>query len=276
MPVMRRPPDTAGKSAHFLRDGLGSELARFAEVPKNFARESSIDSISAKPKVATTWRNVCPLSRRSVTATLRPDDSRQTEGRMRRSSNVPPLSRFARTAIIIAGCLAMNLGIQAHAAVSQGDHFVFHWQETGGAHTGAVDLTVGAPLPPPPPVFFSIDSFVVTQQGGFCGVCTPMSEDLSGAVFNSTTLGLIGEITGTFDQQSELHSFVLTLTDTVGGQPGTWIFEDSCDDCETDTTRGTYVVVAAPVVPEPTTLMLLGSGLVALVGRAAWRKRGQA
>src|SRR5215471_16299791 len=72
----------------------------------------------------------------------------------------PPtrLSRLARAAIMVAGCLAMSFSVQAHAAVMPGDHFLFHWNETSPdpSLSGEVDLTVGAPIPPPPPPYFSI------------------------------------------------------------------------------------------------------------------------
>ena len=71
------------------------------------------------------------------------------------------------------------------------EQFVYDWTETSGSHvglTGMVDFTLGA-SDTSKPGFFTLASFTVTQSTGFCGICSPLTETLTGALFDSTTGG---------------------------------------------------------------------------------------
>ena len=112
--------------------------------------------------------------------------------------------------------------------------------------------------------FFDLASFTVTQNGGFCGVCSPLSETLSGALVDASTLGVVGSITGTYsNSKGKVHTYDLTTTDLPAG---TWTFGDSGPGGVTQTSKGTYSVVASTTgVDEPGTLLLLIPAGVALL-----------
>lgn len=178
------------------------------------------------------------------------------------------LSRLARGAVTLAGGLAVTLAMQAHAAVMPGDQFVYNWTEITGRFpglTGTVDITIGAPTNTPG--FFSFTVFDITQSGGFCGVCTPLTEDLTKVSFNSATLGVLGEVTGSFlGQGGGFHTFDLLTADLPGG---TWTFTDvHVTGGFTEVSTGTYTTTVKSV-DEPSGLLLLGLG----VGALAWFRR---
>jgi hypothetical protein len=182
------------------------------------------------------------------------------------------LSGLARCAITIAGGLLLAFAMQAHAAIMAGDQFIFNFIVTAGPATGltgSVDVTLGAAQADP---YFAIAGFDVTQAGGFCGVCTPLTEDLSHAQFDSATFGLLGEITGTFigSGGNNTHSFDLVLTDIVNGT-GTFTFTNTklVEPPQVEVDSGTYTPLV-PAVDEPSEMVLLALGLVSL---AASRRR---
>jgi hypothetical protein len=181
------------------------------------------------------------------------------------------LSRSALRAFTTACGLLLALAMQAHAAVMLGDHFVFNWIATGGPDTGAtgsINVTIGAAQANP---FFGIASFDVTV-GGFCGVCSPLTEDLSATQFDSATFGLLGDITGSFlGQGGGTHTFDLLLNDIVGGL-GTFTFSDTrVIDNTIRVNSGTYTPLVASV-DEPSAMFLLALGLAGIV---ASRRRKQ-
>jgi|SRR5690348_177428 len=181
-------------------------------------------------------------------------------------------SRLTRRASAAIAGLVLAFAMQAHATIMPGDHFIFDWTDTAGPGTGltgSIDLTVGAALTAP---FFAIASFDVTQNGSFCSACTPLTEDLSGAQFDSATFGLLGHITGTFigSGGNNTHSFDLALTD-IAGAIGTWQFTDTKEIVPPVVVvdSGTYIPLV-PSVDEPAEMLLLAIGFVAL---AASRRR---
>jgi hypothetical protein len=167
-----------------------------------------------------------------------------------------------RTSIGTAAAgVMMVLAAQASAAPTPGEQFVFDWTETSGSHvglTGTVDFALGAAATTPG--FFTLTSFTVTQSGGFCGICTPLTENLSGELFDSTSGGLQGEVTGSYkNTKGKTHTFDLTTMDLPGG---TWTFDDTGPGGTTTVTMGTYKTTASTSVPEPATVALLGLGLL--------------
>ena len=126
----------------------------------------------------------------------------------------------------VAAALLLMFAIQAQATVMPGDQFTLDWLATVGPNAGAsgtADVTIGNPETAP---FFGIASFDVTAAG-FCGVCTPVTEDLSNAQFDSATFGVLGTITGSFQGQfGGTHAFLLTLGNIQGGG-GTFRFSDT-------------------------------------------------
>jgi hypothetical protein len=154
--------------------------------------------------------------------------------------------------------------MQAHAAVMPGDRFIFNWIATGGPNTGvtgSANVTIGAAEANP---FFGIAGFDVTA-GGFCGVCSPLTEDLSAAQFDSATFGLLGDITGSFlGGGGGLHTFDLILTDIVSGT-GTFAFTDTRVGEGSVTNTGTFTPLVASV-DEPSAMFLFALALAGILG----------
>lgn len=180
-------------------------------------------------------------------------------------------SRLTLRAIAAAAALMLAFAMQAHASVMPGDHFTFDWLATAGPDAGAsgsADVTIGAAQASP---FFGIASFDVTA-GGFCGVCTPLTEDLTGVQFDSATFGVLGTITGSFlGQGGGTHTFNLALGD-VGGGAGTFTFSDTKSaDGSVAVNSGTYTPLVASV-DEPSEMLLFAIGLVGLAATSRRRK----
>jgi len=178
------------------------------------------------------------------------------------SANPCRRSRNA-TAAAITGL--MLLAGPAYGTVTTGEAFVYDWTETSGTNiglTGTVDFTLGPASTKSG--FFDLASFTVTQNGGFCGVCSPLSETLSGALVDASTLGVVGSITGTYsNSKGKVHTYDLTTTDLPAG---TWTFGDTGPGGVTQTSKGTYSVVGTTTgVDEPGTLLLLIPAGVALL-----------
>jgi hypothetical protein len=160
--------------------------------------------------------------------------------------------------------VTMLLAAPTHAADTPGETFVFDWTETSGSNiglTGMVDLTLGPANTKAG--FFDISSFDVTSSGGFCGICTPKTETLSGILFDATTTGLMGNITGSYvNAKGKTHTFTLTTTDLPAGM---WTFDDTGPGGVTTTSMGTYKTSAVTTgVPEPATVALFSLGLLGL------------
>ena len=167
--------------------------------------------------------------------------------------------------IVVAAGLVIGLTGQAQA-VSIGDQFTVTFTETvpTAGLVATADITLGASVGGS---LFSIAN-ISAISGDVCLTCGLTSQNLTGALFNGSTSSLTGQITGTFlGTGGATHAFVLALVD-VGGL--NWAFTDiQRPEGLVETAQGTYSTAAASV-PEPSTVLLLGSALTAL---AAWRRR---
>jgi hypothetical protein len=166
-------------------------------------------------------------------------------------------------------------GAQAFGADTPGETFVFDWTETVGSNvglTGMVNLTLG---PAGTGGLFDVSSFDVTSKGGFCGICTPKSEILTGVSFDSTTNGLVGDITGSYvNGKGRTHTFDLTLVDLP---MATWTFADTGPGGLTTTSMGTYTTkTGVTSVDEPETLLLLIPAIGGLAVSLRRRRRAAA
>lgn len=179
-----------------------------------------------------------------------------------------PMRRRAVVVSATAGLMAL-VGAQAFGADTPGETFLFDWTETSGSNvglTGTVDLTLGPASSKSG--FFDVSTFDVTEAGGFCGICTPKSENLSGLLFDATTGGLVGDVTGSFiNTKGKTHTFNLLIADLPAG---TWTFDNTGPNGST-TSMGSYKTVAAvKSVDEPGTWLLLipaAAGLLLSRGR---------
>jgi hypothetical protein len=180
------------------------------------------------------------------------------------------LSWVARGAIATAGAVLLAFAVQANAgSFEAGDQFDFNWAEvtTNPDLTGTATLIIGASSGTN---LFGISYFSLTQNGGFCGDCTPASLNLSSANFDASTLGVVGEITGTFiDLGDVTENYTLNITDIVSGH-GTWAYQDFISGVLEDSDTGTYtpLVEIAPVpIPAAVCLFLSGLGGLGLLAR---------
>lgn len=184
----------------------------------------------------------------------------------------------ARRSLFVAATagLITLAGGQAFGADTPGETFVFDWTETSGANvglTGMVDLTLG--VASTESGFFNVSSFDVTSTGGFCGICTPKTENLSGILFDATTNGLMGDITGSYlNNKGKTHTFTLVTTDLPSGG---WTFADTGPGGSTTTSMGTYTTKTVTTsVDEPETLLLLIPAIGGLAVSLRRRRRAAA
>jgi len=178
-------------------------------------------------------------------------------------------------AVTLAAGLAMLLAPHAYAAVTPGETFVYAWTEISGNHPGAMgklDFTLG-PASTTMSGWFTLSAFAVSSStGGFCGVCSPETENLSSVLFDPATDGVVGSITGTFlGHGGGTHTFDLVTTNLPDGS---WTFTNKSPG-GTVIDKGTYTTAVAPkaAVDEPATLLLLIPAGVALI--AARRRRSR-
>ncbi len=176
--------------------------------------------------------------------------------------------RLARRAIVAGAGLFFAVCTQAQATPSPGDQFDYKWHFAAipGIY-GTASVIIG---PLDSSTFYTIQSFAITQNVGFCGPCAPATQDASLQFFNAATTGLVGTVSGTYSS-FYAHQFQFTFTDLVGGI-GTWAEEDNGYDSfgvlkTTNNYHGTYTAV-----PEPLTLYLFGAGLFGLLALRRRRK----
>ena len=174
--------------------------------------------------------------------------------------------RPSRAVIALVGLTMLVVG-PAYADFVPGDQFLYNWTEITGSQpglTGKVDFTLGPASTTTG--FFTLSSFDVVG-GGLCGICTnvPLTENLSGALFDAATLGVVGSITGEFyNKNNTVHTYDLTSTDLPAG---TWTFVDTSPGGSSKTSTGTYTISPSTTADLPATGILLLSGLagVALI-----------
>jgi len=143
--------------------------------------------------------------------------------------------------------------------------FTSVWTETSpnAGLTGTADITPGAP---DGAGFSLVSNFSVTVGADICFTCAVgFTDDLSSVLFDTTTFLLKGHITGSFTGSGGfLHTFDLALTDPPAGS-GAWTFTNvRVDNQDTKISTGTYT--PATPVPEPGTLTLVATGMVAGIG----------
>jgi len=160
-------------------------------------------------------------------------------------------------AALTAAAAGVLLAGQALATDTPGETFLFDWAETSPTLgvTGTVDLTLGSASTMTG--YFDVASFAITQKGGFCGVCSPLTENLGGALFDSATGGVVGDVTGSFvNAHGATETFTLLITNLPSG---TWTFDQTYPKTGVTTvTKGTYITTEAPTtVDEPGILLLL-------------------
>ena len=90
-------------------------------------------------------------------------------------------------------------------------------------------------------------------------------ESMSFSIFYGATYSEFSALTALSAVGAEVYSLGQQAGDPLGGTPGTYIWGFKG--------VGGIVVPPPPSVPEPSVLLLLGSGLVGLGGFSAWRKR---
>jgi hypothetical protein len=180
--------------------------------------------------------------------------------------------RLSGTAAAVAGL--MLLAGPAHATVTTGESFLYDWTETKGPNVGlmgTVDFTLG-PASTTMSGYFDLASFAVTSKGGFCGICSPLTENLSGAFFDASTLGVVGDITGTFTRTGMLgvvHTYMFDVV-TMDFPAGTWTYTETNETTGgiSAMDSGTYKTATTSSVDEPSTLFLLiPAGVALLISR---------
>jgi len=154
-----------------------------------------------------------------------------------------------------------------------GDQFSVIFTETSPTPGLLATATITLGAPTTPAGFFTVSNFSVISGAGFCLTCGLLTENLPAVSFNSGTLGLTGDVTGSFHGAAGgLHTFDLTLADPPAA---TWLFANDHVEAMppfTDFTSGTYTTELAPV-PEPATFLLWGTTVASLGLAARWRRR---
>jgi hypothetical protein len=185
-----------------------------------------------------------------------------------RHFDLKAVRRLAGALALGAGSMALS-GAPVYAGLTPGEQFVYDWVETSGNNvglTGMVDFTIGTALTTKPG-WYSLSTFDVTASGGFCGICTPETLVLVGAEVDGATLGVSGEITGTYlNTKGTNHTFDLMTTDLPGG---TWTYLDTGPNNVTLTSMGTYTVVGVTTRADepPIALLLVPAGAALLLSR---------